>query len=659
MRDVSSAWRVPPVEHAADWIPRHLKIPITKESPGPFDLDKVPHVRFVLEMADRPSTRAIFLRWAARGSKTTTALALLIFRTKTKHLPAVFVSCDEARVDDTIETDLYPMLDACPLTRADLLPERKRKRDRGVQLGSDRIRRAFAGSPSTLAGFPAATIVCNEVSKFGAIGPGRGKNETKSEAHPIHLARQRGKLFPWDSLFIAEGTPARKGDCVVSSLVDAPSTQRWYFHVPCPHCGTYQRLQWAEGYGPYKNAGVKWEKGPDGHTDALIAERTAYYECVTACRIENADRPLMMRSGVWVAEGQTIKAVNRKQAACGYVITGEPLVDSADVAFDELSTLYSLLISGWGQLAGEWARALGDPERVRDFINSTLARQYDAKPIAVDPHVVARRICVAKLPPLTIPSWAVFLTGGFDVQQQAAEFPFVISAWGPGGRGHKVAHGFARGFDGVKAELQRRYVFDGSNDQTGPLLSLIDSGDGNYQDVVYDFCGECLASGLNVMPSKGSSTQLKELDYSPSDIEDRPGMTLIMVNTFTTNPWLQRILNGTILPSDPLFYSLPEADQLDLALIAQLCNGQYLERRTDLGRISKGWDKIFEGMPDDLRDGVRYSRVAAQVLTQHGTTWNTLPPRILTAEPAAAADPVRRSDDSAKQASPRRDIRRR
>lgn len=640
---------MPPAERAVDWIPKHLRIPSTKETPGPFDLDKVPHARFVLEKADEPTTRAIFLRWAARGSKTTTSIALLIFRTKTKHLPALFVSSDEARTDDTIETDIYPMLEACPITRADLLPERKRKRERGVQLGPDRIRRGFAGSPSSLAGFPAATILCNEVSKWGQISAGRGKNDSKSEAHPIHLARQRGKLFPWDLLFIAEGTPARKGDCVISSLVEAPSTQRWYYHVPCPHCGAYQRLQWSEDYGPYKTAGVKWEKGADGHTDALIAERTAYYECVAGCRIENADRPAMMRGGEWVAEGQSIDS--------GGKITGEPLVDSTDIALDELSTLYSLLIGGWGQIAGEWARALGDPERVRDFVNSTLARQWDSKPKAIDPHVVAKRICVEKIPPLVIPSWACFLTAGVDAQREATLFPYVFSAWGYGGRGHKVAHGMAEGFEALKATLQRSFVFDGSQDKTRALITLIDSG--NERDQIYDFCGDCLASGLNVMPSKGSSTDLKQLDYQESEIEDRPGMKLVVINTYTTNPWLQRVLNGVILPHDPLFFSLTEADQLDLALLGQLCNGQLLERRTDMGRISRAWDKIHESVPDDLRDCVRGSRVGAQYLTQHGTTWKALPPRILVAEPESPPVDPSSQENTGGGFSPRRDLRRR
>lgn len=642
---------MPPAEHAVEWIPKHLKIPATKETPGPFDLDKVPYVRFVLEVADRPTTRAIFLRWAARNSKTTTSLALLIFRTKTKHLPALFVSSDEARTDDTIETDIYPMLEACSLTRGELLPERKRKRERGVQLGPDRIRRGFAGSPSSLAGFPAATIICNEVSKWGQISAGRGKNESKSEAHPIHLARQRGKLFPWDLLFIAEGTPARKGDCVVSSLCEAPSTQRWYYHVPCPHCGTFQRLQWSEDYGPYKKAGVKWEKGADGHTDSLLAERTAYYECVDGCRIENADRPALIRGGVWVAEGQTIDDDG--------VIHGEPLVDSSDIAFDELSTLYSLLIGGWGQLAGEWARALGDPERIRDFVNSTLARQWDPRPTAIDPHVVAKRICVEKIAPRVIPSWAVFTTLGADVQQEATVFPWSLSAWGPGGRGHKVAHGIVGSFAELKIEMQRLYQWDGSKDQTRSLLSLIDSG--YEQDQVYGFCAECALLGLDVRPSKGSSTNLRQLDYDESPIDDWAGMNLILVDTYSTNQWLQRILNGTIKPTDPLFYSLAEADQLDLAFLAQLCNGQYLERRTDLGRISKGWDKIHNSQPDDLRDATRYSRVAAQILTQHGANWQSLPAQRIClgateAPPAPANIP---QENSPRPFSQRREIRRR
>ena len=646
---------MPKAVRAVEWIPRFVKIPASKETAGPFSLAMVPYVRRVLEVIDEPCGsplgRTIILRWAARNAKTTTVCAIMIYRTTTRHLPGMAMSCDEQRTDDLFESDLEPMAEACSETRGLLLPKRQRRRERGLQLGADRIRRAFGGSPSTLAGYPAATIAINEAGKTGAIGKGV-KNQTRQEAHPIPLAKQRGKLFGRDLIFMVEGTPTKAGQCPLSALADAPSTQRLHFFVHCPHCRAAQRLQWSEKYGPYKNAGVKWEKGADGHTDALIAERTAYYECRNGCRIDNSERPAMIRGGQWVAEGQLIDADG--------VITGEPLVDSSDICFDELSTLYSLLVSGWGQLAGEWARALGDPERVRDFVNSTLARQWDEKPETVDPHVVATRICVEKVPPLTIPSWAVFLTAGVDAQAEATLFPFVFSAWGPGGRGHKVAHGMAEGFDALKSTLQRAFVFNASQDKTRALLTLIDSG--NERDRIYDFCAECLACGLDVRPTKGSSTDIKQLDYQESEIEDRPGIKLVMVNTYTTNPWLQRILNGVILPSDPLFYSLTEADQLDLALIGQLCNGQLLERRTDMGRTSRAWDKIHESVPDDLRDAVRYSRVAAQVLTQHGTTWNALPStRILIAEPAPPPAVAHVSQDNSDRGgfSPRRDLRRR
>ena len=610
-RATADTWREPPKVRAEEWIAKHIRIPDTKETPGPFDLDMVPHVRGVLQRVDSdPNLRNIFARWAARGAKTTTFRALLIYLVRTRRLPSMFGSADEERADDTIANDLYPMLEACEETRRELLPEHKRNK-RAVVVGSVRIRRAYAGSPSTMAGFPAAFGLANEVSKWGVAGPGRGKNSAKQEAHPAHLFRQRGKLFPFDSLFLFESTPTRVGDCLITALCEAASTQRLYYFVPCPHCGEYQRLVWGDDQAD--SPGVKWQRPADAHSDPILAERTAWYRCVSGCRVENADRPAMMRAGQWVAEGQSIDKSGK--------ITGKPAVESGDVAFDGLSTLYSLLISGWGQLAAEWVKAQGDPERLRDFINSTLAEPYNPKPRAADPHVVAKRLCIVPTASPIVPAWASFITSGVDIQQSATRFPYVVSAWGANERGHLVEHGELHSWDEIRELQQSLFAWENSTDKSVSVLTLIDSG--NDRDEVYPFC-------LNVprtKPCKGASHEIKAGAYQLSKVDQYPGLELFLVDTYTSNRWLQKVLEGFTKPDERGFYSLGVADQFDLGLIGQLINGMLYEKTTN-GRLSRSWDKVHEGVPDDWRDCVRYSWAAAQYLVA-GTTWDALPPRVL------------------------------
>src|SRR5690606_41689543 len=64
--------------------------------------------------------------------------------------PSVFASSNEDRTDDDINSKIYPMAEACKVTKPYLLPTHRRNK-RHIHLKYSRIRRAFSGSPSTLA----------------------------------------------------------------------------------------------------------------------------------------------------------------------------------------------------------------------------------------------------------------------------------------------------------------------------------------------------------------------------------------------------------------------------------------------------------------------------------------------------------------------------
>src|SRR5690606_5169312 len=148
---------------------------------------------------------------------------------------------------------------------------------------------------------------------------------------------------------------------------------------------------------------------------------------------DDADRPQMLRAGLWVPEGQRPDRRGK--------LLGQPLRVSSTVAFDELSTLYSLMIAGWGQLAREWVDAQSDPESIRDFVNSTLAQCWDPDPIRTDPESVAARLKDDDARLGVIPPWARFVTVGADVHRVGEDLAFlwVACAWGPHRRGQLVA----------------------------------------------------------------------------------------------------------------------------------------------------------------------------------------------------------------------------
>lgn len=607
-RDVWAAWRPPPPLKVREWIPRHIKIPDVLETPGDFDLDDFPHVSEVLDAVDDPTVRRILLDWATRNAKTVTCVTILAALVANLGRPGLLGSIDEDRVDDTIQSLVYPLLEACDVTKPLLKPEHRRNR-REVCIARAKIRRAFAGSKGSLAGFPAAYGLANEVGLW-----------------PLNMVQrfvQRFKLFPFDSKMLFEGKPETLGSCTITALIDAETTDRRYRHVPCPHCGTYQRLRF--GRGESDQPGIQWDKpGAGKKSDAVLAQASAWYRCVKGCRITDADRPVMMRKGRWISEGQSIDRRGR--------ITGKRAVESDTVAFCRLSSLYSLRISGWGQIVAEYFDCHGKPELLREFITGTLAEPYNPAPRTVEPHQLVERLGTDA--PLRIaPEWSRFLTLAADVGRTGEELIFYwwAVAWGPHARGQVVDYAITVGkpaFLTLCRDLVIQHTDGG--EPLRPARIGVDAGSGTNQ--VYELCEEL---GPSAWPMKGAAAsdfpEWYMLGFKRADIpqrvlraKQRAGAgDLCVVNTQRSQRWIEDLTGGLITPKDPGWFSLPRECCDDPDFLEQLL-GDYPEETYRNGRRVTSWLK--RGV-NEWRDVARYSRTLAELYTRQGRLWDQLPPR--------------------------------
>ena len=630
--DVCDAWRMPDPAPAVEWVPRSIRVPAEFETPGPFDIDRFPHVRGVLEAIDNSDVREIYLRWATRNAKTFTSLSCLIYLVATTGRSGMLASSTEDRVDDVITTEVYPLVEDCPETRAMLLPKHQRNRDLGVVLGKARIRRAFANSRSALAGFPAAYGLANEV----ALWP----------MNAVNRFRQRSRLFPFDRKLIFEGKPEDEGNCTITSLVDAVATQRRYRLVPCPHCGEFQKLVWGDQKAD--TPGIKWEGKSKGKRDPVKAQETAHYRCVNGCRITDADRPGMMRAGQWVPEGQRL-------AADGTLI-GEPDVRSVEnIAFDELSSLYSLAIGGWGDLVREWLTCAGDPEAIREFETGTLARCWTPRQADIAPNIVAQRL-KSDEPTGRVPEWAVFLTRAFDVQTQPTglEFPWGVCAWGKHGRGALVDYGVAYGPEQVAylCQTQEFHHADGGP-PLRPCWTAIDASDGNVTEEIYSLA----RSIFHALPVKGMAHAMQEAyrltplakgrrdarhGYRKRIISNGETM-LLGVNSDRSQSWIQKQLEGVVNRDQSAWFSISHEAHLDDGLIAELLNeiGEDVLGRDNFKK--RRWVRRDPNRPNDMRDVIRYCWTLAMFVTDQGKNWSALP-EFRSVRPAASQAPSRKRD---------------
>ena len=260
---------------------------------------------------------------------------------------------------------LAPMLRDTPALRGRVADPRAR--DSGNTLlhksfAGGHVTMAGANSPASLASRPIRLLFCDEVDRYPA--------SAGTEGDPVALARKRTGTF-WNRKIVEISSPTIVGTSRIAAAYEESDRRR--FHVPCPHCGVFQRLEWER---------VRWEG------DEVS---TALYYCVE-CDIGWSDqqRWAAVRRGHWVA---------------GAAFRG--------IAGFQLSELYS----PWRRLAqtvGDFLEARGKPERLKVWRNTALGLPWQEAGEAPDwERLIERR---EPFPMGVVPAAAVALTAGVDNQ---------------------------------------------------------------------------------------------------------------------------------------------------------------------------------------------------------------------------------------------------
>lgn len=323
---------------ATEWIPANVRTPAGCEHDGMIDFSLAPHIRGVLEAWDDPYVREITLCWGSRTQKTTTLLALAIFAAATTS-DRVAIRSGDKRFDDLIRDEvLDPMLLRCK--KSVPIPRSPRNYEAKYVFAIDADRWPRGEQPDPLRTFLDSAKYVNDAKVI-------------KESVPGELSRSR----------------------IWADLTSETTDQRRFF-VQCPHCRHYQTLDFGDEHSAH---GIKWQNHP--HCDDLqlakeSALESAWYQCINRqCWIHNEDRPQLIRSGVWLSDGQSISADGK--------ISGEPNIRSPHIGFGPLGQEYSLLIPGWGSLAADFLVCKQYPNRLRDFTNSCRGLPWDANGIAV------------------------------------------------------------------------------------------------------------------------------------------------------------------------------------------------------------------------------------------------------------------------------------
>jgi len=300
---------------------------------------------------------------------------------------------------------------------------------------------AGTNSPSALASRPIRKVLLDEVDRY--------ELSAGTEGDPASLAVKRTTTF-WNRQIIAVSTPGLKGQSRIEVMY-LESDQRQY-HVPCPHCGAEQVMEWHN---------VRW---PDGRPEE------AAYHCETCGeRWSESDRRRAIEGGRWIAQ--------------------KPFNGRAGFRLSELNSTWSTPAN----MAQAYEEAKGSPERLKTWVNTALGETYEEGGETVEPHALQAR---AETYAAEVPAGVLLLTAGVDTQDDRLEVEVV--GWGKGEESWNIDYQVIYGDPEIPeghpdspwtalTDLLERYW---QHETAGPIRiqsTCIDSG-GSKTQAVYNYC---------------------------------------------------------------------------------------------------------------------------------------------------------------------------
>lgn len=471
----------------SEWADRYRVVPPgTSPEPGAWRTDRVPYLREILDAASDPTVERIFIQAASQIGKSEILLSVIGYYADQEPAPILLVQSTELAMRGFSKERVRPMFDASPVLRGKL-SEGARDPSNTImlrQFPGGLLACAWAGSASSLASRPIRIVLADELDRW--------PDSTGRDGDPYAQAVQRTSNFH-NRKVLAVSTPTAESFSAIARLYD-DSDQRRY-HVPCPHCGAFQVLEWS---------GVIY-KDEDGTANL----DGVHYKCAhCAERIEERHRPAMLADGEWKPE--------RAHRHRGY----------------QISALYSPWVR-WRELAAEWIKATGERDKrgLQEFVNLRLGETWTEE---------SERITVESLEKnreeygeeIEVPDGVLMLTAAADIQDNRIEAE--IRGWGVAKESWGIAYKIFPGDTSTPfpwAQLDEFLARNWSKaDGRSYALwcTFIDSG-GHRTQEVYRWC--CDRTARRVFAIKGYAGAGKPITGKPTLNQLRANLYPIGVDT--------------------------------------------------------------------------------------------------------------------------------
>ncbi len=419
----------PPTLTVSEWADRYRFLsPEASAEPGKWSTSRAPYQRGIMDAVSDPETDTVALMTSAQIGKTAMIENVIAFYVSQDPSPILCLQPTLEMAGTFSKDRMAPMLRDTPTLRG--LVKDARARDSGntqlhKQFPGGHITMTGANSPANLASRPIRIVLCDEVDRY--------PESAGSEGDPVALARKRTATF-WNRKVVLTSTPTIKGLSRIEQAYLASDQRRYW--VPCPDCGDYQVLKWAN---------VRWDEGKP---------ESAHYVCehCGSC-LDEQHKTAMLQAGEWRADA--------------------PFKGSAGFHLNELYSPWRR----WSEMAADFLEAKhAGTEMMKAWVNTSLGETWEEQGDAIETTGLLSRVEPYEREDLA----GHAITAGVDVQKDRLEASFV--AWGTGEEAWLVDHVIISG-DTARAEpwLELAEVFADHR----PRAVAVDSGFNT--SMVYEF----------------------------------------------------------------------------------------------------------------------------------------------------------------------------
>ena len=443
----------PPLMSIHEWAGRNLHLTSKETSrPGPYDPHVTPYLIEVLErLSPSDPCEFVYLMWGAQLGKSMGMNAALAYYMAHDPAPCLMMQPTVQLAETYSKQRIAPMIANSPALTAIIGDPKSRDGSNTLTL------KEFPGGMLVMVGANAPTMMRSMPIKIAMFDEVDGYTASAgSDGNPVKLGTERTNAFPGRKILLTS-TPGTKESSKIEAAYQ--TTGQRFYHVPCPHCGTMQRLEWER---------MQWKD--DRH-------RTAYMDCISddcTAPIYDRHKATMLPAGEWRAE---FPELEEDGEAYGYHLSGL----YAPLGWSPVS---------WPNIVRKFLAIADDPNSEVVFVNTTLAETYEEfSGEEFDQGGLMERAEVYAAP---VPAGVAILTAGVDVQGWGVEVEII--GWGAGEESwsidYKVILGDPTGA-ALWQDLESHLLQTWHHETAGPIgvtLAAIDSG--FEASRVQDFCAK-------------------------------------------------------------------------------------------------------------------------------------------------------------------------